>query len=80
MYLHSTMSNIRELLITTQQSRGGTLGSWGFGWGETKSLKTTYNLEQGWANFSVQGPHSKIHNFIGPHSILTKIIDIKYIK
>ena len=34
------------------------------------------HLDQGWANFSVQGPHSKIHNFIGPHSILTKIIDI----
>ena len=33
-------------------------------------------LFQGWANFSVQGPYSKIHNFIGPHSILTKIIDI----
>ena len=33
-------------------------------------------IRQGWANFSVQGPLSKIHNFTGPHSILTKIIDI----
>ena len=33
-------------------------------------------LKQGWANFSVQGPHSKFHNFIGPHSILIKITDI----
>ena len=33
-------------------------------------------LVQGWANSLVQGPHSKIHNLIGPHSILTQIINI----
>ena len=45
--------------------------------GEEKPLEP---VDQGWANLSVQGSHSKIHNFIGPHSILAKIIDIKYIK
>ena len=34
------------------------------------------SIIQGWANFSVQGPHSKFHNFIGLHSILIKITDI----
>ena len=34
-----------------------------------------YGIDQGWANFSVQGPHSKFHNFIGLHIILIKITD-----
>ena len=43
---------------------------------QTISFQREHSLDQGWANFSVQGPHSKFHNFIGLHSILIKITDI----
>ena len=37
------------------------------GYAEEGYAEMGYAIEQGWANFSVQGAHSQILSFKGPH-------------
>ena len=39
-----------KALITTHQARGPQVGTGGFGWGDSKSLKTLDNLEGPFGN------------------------------